>query len=305
MIMNIPIEMILHIMRFCDITTINNFKNTCKRSKRLILIDFRYIIKNSFLSIERNYYKTLSLKSSEKTFYYHLLYNYPLEMERISVMNEYEMRSYVSYEKIAAGMGFYNYKNFKKLINNGFSRSISIDSIRMIDRRRIEKMLEFSEEGFSEQFCLETVRSIYHTRVSDLIKLKKAGFLEANCSRAVRRIETEKIKHLVELKRMNHLENAAIDLCENLNETQLEYVFRLKSQGFQNWVCVHFIRNYNFEKIEKIIELRRLKVNQGMCKKIADDLSTRKIDLFIAMKENSQNFSDNQSILCYLKNLDN
>ena len=297
--------MIVHIMKFCDFYTINNFKNTCRRSKSLILNDFHYILKNSFLSCHRKYYKTLSSRSSEKTFYYHLLYNYPTEMDRISMLEDETMRSYVSYEKIAAGMGFHNYKNFKKLVNHGFSRSISLDSIRMIDGKRTEMMIEFSEEGFSEQFCLETVRAMYHTRISDLIKLKKAGFLEGNCSRAVRMLKTEMIPYLIELKKQNHMENAAIDLCQNLNQTQLDYIQRLKFRGFQNWMCVHFIRTCNLERIEKIIELRRLGVNQGACKKISDNLSLKKIDLFISMKENAKNLTDNMSLFCYLKKLDN
>lgn len=254
----IPIEIILHVMRFTDPRTLLNISITCKNLKRELEVNFL------------KYFKIYSRK-------YPRIFKQPSPC--FTIFNNNCLLAYL--EEI--GINFFKinfidkelslgyYKNVKKMITlkiAGFSDYESQKIAR--SNRDISKILFLKKKGFDDGYA-RMGNELNQLQLKNIVLLKESNFMQHYCFNIVKIFKD--VSKLIYLKNHGFWDSYCIEIAQKFSS--FDDLIMLKNNNFEGAYCIKI--KEQLEDFQKIIMLKNEGMEDSYCLEAAlyfDDITT-------------------------------
>lgn len=276
-------EIVVHILKICDIYSLYNFCKSSKTSKNLVKNNIDYICKHHKNLKLNNFFRQVMSNMNNDWNIYHkfmfLLENYQYEEKRLKILDT--NGTPFSYCFSIASQGFYPFRNFTDLINLGFSEVIAISVIRTIPKEKFHLVKFLFKEGFNESDVLQVVSTKDTESVYRLINLSEKGFMKIVSIQAIFNLNFDQIDSMVYLKKANFLDEYCYYIARDYDKYQINKILMLKNYGFNYTNSIRCATQLCHEKFSLLVKLRNKYPNHNNLTQLVFQTSIRNLENII------------------------
>ena len=276
----VPGEIVLHILKLCDVYSLYNFSKTSENSKILIKNNIDYICKHHKNLKLNNFFRYVIPNMNTDWSVHHkftfLFENYEYEKKRLQILDT--KGTPFSYCFSIASQGFYPFKNFTDLISLGFSEVVAISVIRTIREDKFHLVKFLFKEGFNESDVLQIVSTKSIETIYRLIDLTRKGFMKMVAIQAIHNLNFEQMDSMVYLKKANFLDEYCYYVSRDYDKYQINKILMLKNSGFNYTNSIRCGTQLCDEKFSLLFKLIRKYPNHNNLTQLVFETSIRNLE---------------------------